>query len=204
MQDGALPTDDLLLARRAAQAETAAWDEIVRRYGTRIYNLALSFAGDRTEAEDLTQEIFLKLYRNLRYYRGDTPLIAWALRLSRNLCIDLYRHNRTRQQAETQDDEILAMMPSHDDPHARVQAREQLHQVRRALASMPEAMAEILVLRDVQGLSYEEIAGMLALPDGTVKSRLNRARRELVLRLETEFALPTEGPLYPLEPVPSW
>ncbi len=79
---------ELFLARRAARAEAQAWDEIIERYGERIFNLAFRFTGNQAEAEDLTQEIFLKLYRNLDRYRGDVPLAAWALRLSRWLCID--------------------------------------------------------------------------------------------------------------------
>ena len=85
---------DLILARRAAAGHADAWDELVELYGDRLYNLALHFAGNREEAEDLTQEIFLRLYTNLRQYRGDCPLVSWALRLSRNLCIDHYRRNR--------------------------------------------------------------------------------------------------------------
>lgn len=186
MKDAAL-SDDLLLAKRAARADARAWDEIVQRYGGRIYNLAARFAGDLAEAEDLAQEIFLKLYRSLGRYRGDVPLVAWALRLSRNLCIDYYRHHRTRNQAETVNDEILKHMPGRDDPQARTQAREDLRRVDRALAQMSEASATVLVLRDLQGFSYDEIATILELPIGTVKSRLNRARRELVQGFEKQI-----------------
>ena len=184
----AKPTDDLLLARRAARADTAAWDELIARYGGRIYGVAMSFAGDPAEAEDLTQEIFLKLYRNLNRYRGDVPLVAWALRLSRNLCIDHYRHHRQRNQAETVNDDILQLQPGNDDPQSRAQARQELRRVYRVLEEMPEILASILILRDLQGLSYEEICGFLELPIGTVKSRLNRARRDLTKRLADQLA----------------
>src|SRR6185436_21080143 len=89
-----VPSSDLLLARRAAAGQADAWDELIDRYGGRLYNLALHFSGSREEAEDLTQEIFLRLYTSLRQYRGDCPLVSWALRLSRNLCIDHYRRAR--------------------------------------------------------------------------------------------------------------
>src|SRR3954463_5424991 len=90
---------DLLLARRAAAGRVEAWEELLALYSERIYNLALHFAGAAEDAEDLTQEIFLRLYQNLRLYRGDVPLAAWALRLSRNLCIDHYRRARRERRA---------------------------------------------------------------------------------------------------------
>jgi len=175
---------DLLLARRAARSDARAWDEIVDRFGERIFNLALRFAGNRPEAEDLTQEIFLKLYRQLHRYRGEVPLLAWALRLSRNLCIDHYRHHRTRKRVETASDEVLRQLPGGEDPRERNRVEEQRRLVHRVLAEMPETQATVVMLRDLQGLSYDEIAAFYEVPVGTIKSRLNRARRELVRRLE--------------------
>ncbi len=180
----AVTSPDLFLARRAARAEAQAWDEIIERYGERIYNLAYRFTGGRAEAEDLTQEIFLKLYRNLDRYRGDVPLAAWALRLSRNLCIDHYRHHRARQCLETVSDEVLQHMPSGEDLERRSQKRERRRLVHQVLAEMSESLASVLMLRDLQGLSYVEIAAFFEVPVGTIKSRLNRGRRELVRRVE--------------------
>ena len=180
---------DLFLARRAAKANPQAWDEIIERYGERIYTLAFRFTGNQAEAEDLTQDIFLKLYRNLDRYRGDVPLLAWALRLSRNLCIDHYRHHRARRQAETVSDEVLQQMPSDADPQRESQVRERRRLVHQVLAEMSEGLASALLLRDFQGLSYEEIAGFFEVPVGTIKSRLNRGRRELVRRVEERLRL---------------
>ena len=189
---------DLHLARRASRADPAAWDEIVGRYGERIYNLAYRFAGSREEAEDLTQEIFLKLYRQLHLYRGDVPLLAWALRLSRNLCIDQYRHHRARQRSQTLGDEVLVHLPGGDDPAERSQARERRALVHQVLAEMSEPQASVVMLRDLQGLSYQEIAGFYEVPVGTVKSRLNRARRELTVRLEARLGPGGTAPPGPL------
>ncbi len=183
------PNPDLFLARRAARADAAAWDEIVERYGERIYNLAFRFAGNRGEAEDLTQDIFLKLYTHLDRYRGDVPLVAWALRLSRNQCIDHYRHHRARYQAEAVSEEVLRQLPAGDDQEARSQKREHRRLVHQVLAEMSEALASVVMLKDLQGLSYEEIAGFFEVPVGTVKSRLNRARSELVRRVEERLEL---------------
>lgn len=179
---------DLFLARRAARGDADAWNEIVDRFGERIYNLAYRFARQPAEAEDLTQEIFLKLYDRLSRYRGEMPLVAWTLRLSRNLCIDLYRRGRARQLAETAGEETLAQMPAADDSAARAERRERRDLVESVLAELPEQLALVLTLRDFQGLAYGEIAAFLEVPDGTVKSRLNRARKELVRRLEERLA----------------
>lgn len=178
---------DLILARRAAAGHADAWDELVELYGDRLYNLALHFAGNRQEAEDLTQEIFLRLYTNLRQYRGDCPLVSWALRLSRNLCIDHYRRNRQERRSLRVSDEILAHVPAGDDIHAEAQWREEVEAVHAALREMPEDMAEVVMLRDLQGWSLEEVGAFLEIPMGTVKSRLHRARLEVAERVQARF-----------------
>lgn len=179
------PDPDLLLARRAAAGQPDAWDELIARYGRRLYNLAVQFAGGLAEAEDLTQEIFVRLFENLSRYRGDVPLVAWALRLSRNLCIDHYRRARRRGLGATiLSDELLARLPADDDPQADALKRQRLRLVYRALEQMPEELATAVVLRDLHGLSYEEAAAALEVPMGTLKSRLNRGRHELAERVD--------------------
>jgi RNA polymerase sigma-70 factor, ECF subfamily len=178
---------DLILARRAAAGHSDAWDELIERYGERLYNLALHFAGNREEAEDLTQEIFLRLYTNLRLYRGDCPLVSWALRLSRNLCIDHYRRNRQERRSLRVSEEILAHVPAGDDIHAEAQWREEIEAVHVALREMPEDMAEVVLLRDLQGWSLEEVSAFLDIPMGTVKSRLHRARLDVADRVQARF-----------------
>jgi RNA polymerase sigma-70 factor (ECF subfamily) len=178
------PSPDLLLARLAAAGRADAWEELLALYGERIYNLAFHFAGAAADAEDLTQEIFLRLYQNLRLYRGEVPLAAWALRLSRNLCIDHYRRARRERRAGVTAEEVLAAMPAAgDDPQAEAQRRQQLRTVYRELEAMPEGLAEVVLLRDLQGWSQEETAAWLEVPVGTVKSRLHRGRLELAGRV---------------------
>lgn len=188
---------DLFLARRAVKSDPRAWEEIVDRFGERIYNLCLRFASTPSEAEDLTQDVFVKLFGHLDQYRGDVPLVAWALRLSRNLCIDHYRHHRLRKQSETMSEDVLRQMSSAADPQSDVETRERRRLVHRTLADMPEDLATVVLLRDLQGWSYEEVAGFLEVPLGTVKSRLNRARRELVGRLEAWLELPPAAAAQP-------
>lgn len=182
-----IPSPDLLLARRAAAGQADAWDELIDRYGGKLYNLALHFAGSREEAEDLTQEIFLRLYQNLRQYRGDCPLASWALRLSRNLCIDHYRRTRQERRSLRVSDEVLDYLPAGDDVQAEAQWREEVEAVHRALREMPEDQAEVVLLRDLQGWSLEEVASYLDVPVGTVKSRLHRARLEVAERVQARF-----------------
>jgi RNA polymerase sigma-70 factor (ECF subfamily) len=193
---------DLLLARLAARGRTEAWEELLALYSERIYNLAFHFAGSAADAEDLTQEIFLRLYQNLRLYRGDVPLAAWALRLSRNLCIDHYRRTRRERRASVLSEEVLERMPAGDDPQAEAQRRQQLRTVYRELEAMPEDLAEVVLLRDLQGWSLEETAVWLEVPVGTVKSRLHRARLELAGRVTASLAarVPAPSPVLEAEP----
>jgi len=180
-----VPSPDLLLARRAATGQEEAWREIVDLYGTRIYNLAYQFGGRPQEAEDLTQEIFLRLWRNLRSYRGEVPFAGWALRLSRNLCIDHYRRNRRRGTEVPA--AVLDQVPASDNPQRAAQHREDLERIYRCLAELPEALATVLALRDLQEWSGEETATFLGIAVGTVKSRLHRARKLLKKRLTEEL-----------------
>ena len=170
---------DLMLARRAAAGQTAAWDELIELYGRRIYNVAFQFAGSREEAEDLTQEIFVKLYQNLKRYRSDVPLGAWTLRLSRNHCIDLYRKTRREKRSTFVSEAVLEQLPAADDPQVDAQRRQQLEAVCAGLENLPPDLAEVVVLADLQGWSMEETASYLDAPLGTVKSRLHRARKRL-------------------------
>jgi RNA polymerase sigma-70 factor (ECF subfamily) len=189
------PTPDLLLARLAATGRADAWERLLALYGERIYNLAFHFAGAAADAEDLTQEIFLRLYQNLRLYRGDVPLAAWALRLSRNLCIDHYRRARRERRAGAVSESVLAHLPATgDDPQAEAQRRQQLRTVYHELEAMSEDLAEVVLLRDLQGWSQEETAAWLEVPVGTVKSRLHRGRMELASRVTARLAARTPAP----------
>jgi RNA polymerase sigma-70 factor, ECF subfamily len=178
-----ISSPDLMLARRAAGGRPEAWEELLTLYGDRMYNLAVHFAGSLMDADDLTQEIFLRLYKNLRLYRGDVPLAAWALRLSRNVCIDQYRRARRERRGAMLSEDLLATLPADDDPQAEAQKRQQLRAVYRGLEEMSEDLAEVVMLRDLQGWSLEETAVSLEVPVGTVKSRLHRARIELAERV---------------------
>jgi RNA polymerase sigma factor (sigma-70 family) len=183
-----LPGHDLRLARRAAAGEADAWREIVDCFGPRIHSLAFHFSRDPERAQDLTQDIFLRLFQNLGSFRGDVPLLAWTLRLSRNLCIDDYRRRRLERSFRFLPLDAVATLAGGSDPAAEAQERELREQIEGALAELDGETAFILMLRDVQGLSYRELEALLDLPSGTVKSRIHRGRRELLRRLELRQA----------------
>jgi RNA polymerase sigma-70 factor (ECF subfamily) len=149
-----------------------------------VYSVAYHFTLKWEDAEELSQEIFLKIFESLDRYNGGFPLIAWIVALSRNLCIDRYRRRKREQSFRfVSDDAVAPLLTSRDDPAADTLRKERTKILFSALAEIPEDLAEILVLRDLDGLAYEEIGKALELPDGTVKSRLFRARAEVARKV---------------------
>ena len=173
------------LVQRCLEGDAAAWETLVRVYWKRVFNIAYKFVARFDEAEDLTQEIFVKLFRALPTFDRRASFDTWLTRVSRNLCIDRYRRRRREKERFTDEvdpdtiqlDELVAR------PDATLEQRDQVAIVRRALAKLPPTYREAVALRDVHELSYEEIAHRLQLPEGTVKSRINRGRKELARHL---------------------
>ena len=183
-----------------------AWDAIVRLYRRRVFNVAYTFVGRHEEAEDLTQEIFLRVFRALDTFDRRANFTTWIISVSRNLCIDHFR--RLRRERETIDRRVdasaLSPMAPGVDPLSRLERFDRRALLRDALNALPETLRTAVMLRDLQELSYQEIAARLGVPDGTVKSRINRGRRELVrqvARLERErgdaVATPAAGGVRP-------
>ena len=176
--------DEQALVSRCREGNDDAWRELVDRFGPRVYAIAYHFTMKREDAEELSQEIFLKLFENLHRYDGGFPLIAWVLSVSRNLCIDRYRRKKREKSFRFVSDEAVAsLLKSDDDPAGIALKKERTKILFSALAEIPEDLAEILVLRDLNGLAYDEIGKALDLPDGTVKSRLFRARAEVARKI---------------------
>ncbi len=176
--------DDKDLVARCREGNDEAWRELVDRFGPRVYAIAYHFTMKREDAEELSQEIFLKLFENLHRYDGGFPLVAWILSVSRNLCIDRYRRRKREKSFRfVTDDAVTALLKSEDDPASMALKKERTKLLFSALAEIPEDLAEILVLRDLNGMAYEEIGKALDLPDGTVKSRLFRARAEIARKI---------------------
>ncbi len=175
------------LIQRCLQGDQQAWDLIVRQYWRRVFNVAYKFVGRHEEAEDLAQDIFLKVFRSLDTFDRRANFQTWLISVSRNLCIDHYRS--VRKERETMDrgvdtSELSPVSPG-DGPIAALEQRDRVTLLRQALAALPETLRTAVVMRDIQELSYQEIADRLRLPEGTVKSRINRGRTELTRQIRS-------------------
>lgn len=176
--------DEKDLVARCREGNDDAWRELVDRFGQKVYAIAYHFTLKREDADELSQEIFLKLFENLHRYDGGFPLVAWILSVSRNLCIDRYRRRKREKSFRFVSDEaVTALLKSDDDPASMALKKERTQMLFSALADVPEDLAEILILRDLNGLAYDEIGKALELPEGTVKSRLFRARAEVARKI---------------------
>ena len=173
---------DQKLVERCLEGENAAWETVVRSYGKSIYNLSYRFTNRRDEAEDLTQEIFLRIYQNLRSYRIDAgSLKNWILRVARNLLIDHYRRqSKSPQSAGSEEMETMNIQDSKTlNPQQAAERSEAARILLDGMQSLSFELKEAVILRDLEGMPYHEIAGLLSVPEGTVKSRINRGRIEL-------------------------
>ena len=186
------------LVRRCVLGDAAAWEEIVRQYHRRIYNICYRFAGSSDEAEDLTQDVFIKMYKTLNTYdleRG--AFMTWVTTITRNLLVDHFRkskYDRVTDSLDTPISEHEDAMPLSDRiedkapaPDARVQSREASESVHHALQKLSPELREAVILRDLQDMDYKEIATVLKVPEGTVKSRINRGRAELARLLQRTY-----------------
>ncbi|HWQ54869.1 MAG TPA: sigma-70 family RNA polymerase sigma factor [Bryobacteraceae bacterium] len=182
VQKNSLDLDSNLVERCLGGDETA-WDDLVRVHTRRVYGLCYRFTGRDSEAQDLTQEVFLRIFRTLRSFRAsEGSFTTWLARLTRNLLIDHYR--RTRQDRVTDSiEEQLPVLREHLGGDARpdhaLAGREASEILQAALQKLSPDLRETVILRDLQDMEYREIAMILKIPEGTVKSRLNRGRAEL-------------------------
>lgn len=180
MDEGTLSPSDAELIERCLRKDNSAWDQVVARFRRKVFHIAYKFTGKHDEAEDLTQEVFLKLFRSLDKFNRDADFSTWLGSVARNYCIDRYRASKREREVLVED--LLAFdtaVASSGNPHRALEDRDRRSFLRRGLDSLPPKLREAVVLRDLQGLSYQEMAERLRLPEGTVKSRINRGREEL-------------------------
>ncbi len=178
------------LVHRCLAGDAAAWEAIVRLHNRRIYNLCYRFTNSPHDAEDLTQEVFIRVYRTLASYSVEKgAFTTWLTTLTRNLLVDHFRRSKQDRVTDSMDaglgdeddslrlsDQIADKGPAPDD---RVASQETQAMVRAALAKISPDLREAVILRDLQDMDYKEIAQVLRVPEGTVKSRINRGRMEL-------------------------
>ena len=187
-----------MLVRRCIAGDSAAWEEIVQRYNRRIYNICYRFAGSGDDAQDLTQEVFIKMFRTLSSYdveRG--AFMTWVTTITRNLLVDHFRKSKQDRMTESLDtapsehEDAMPLSEKIEDkaPTAdtSVQSRETRELVHSALQKLSPELREAVILRDLQDMDYKDIAIVLKVPEGTVKSRINRGRAELARLLQRTY-----------------
>lgn len=179
MAEGNAPTDAELI-ERCLQNDNAAWERIVARFRRRIFYIAYKFTGRHDDAEDLTQEIFLKVFKSLDKFHRDADFGTWLSSVARNYCIDRYRAGKRERELMVEDALAFDLAPAvSGNPHRALEERDRRTFLREGLDLLPPKLREAVVLRDLLGLSYQEMSERLGLPEGTVKSRINRGREEL-------------------------
>jgi RNA polymerase sigma-70 factor (ECF subfamily) len=187
-----------LLVRRCIAGDAVAWEDIVQRYHRRIYNICYRFAGTSDDAQDLTQEVFIKMYRTLPSYDvSKGAFMTWVTTVTRNLLVDHFRKSKQDRLTDSLDaapsehEDAQPLSTQIADPsrsaHEQVQSRETRDAVHQALQKLSPELREAVILRDLQDMDYKEIAGALRVPEGTVKSRINRGRAELARLLQRTY-----------------
>jgi len=194
-----IPTATDALIEQCLAGDQQAWDQIVRQHWRKVFNLAYKFVGRHDEAEDLTQDIFLKIFKALHTFDRRANFQTWLISISRNLCIDHYRSVRKERETMARDVDASQLAPASRErsPYGELEQIDLRQRIKTALAELPPALREAVVLRDLQEFSYQEIADRLQLPEGTVKSRINRGRLELarqMRRLQSGSAGPAGRP----------
>lgn len=190
--------DERRLLQKAQEGDRKAFEALVALHSRRVYNLALGYTGRHHDAEEIAQTVFVKVWKALPQFRGASAFSTWLYRLTLNACTDHYRRERKRRGDLSLDDPDLAPIrdaaPSLEEI---VIQREEEAILRKALAELPEQHRVILILREMDGLDYQEIAQVLEIQVGTVKSRLARARRALREKLLAEGNLLDAPPSNP-------
>ena len=189
------------LVRRCVAGDAAAWQEIVQQYNRRIYNICYRFSGSTDDAADLTQDVFIKIYRTLGTYDGTkAAFMTWVTTVTRNLLVDHFRKGKYDRVTDSLDatpgnqEDGLSIADQLEDkrvsPEQRVQSQETQKMVHAALQKLSPELREAVILRDLQDMDYKEIAIVLKVPEGTVKSRINRGRTELARLLQRTYRQP--------------
>ncbi|HKF47664.1 MAG TPA: sigma-70 family RNA polymerase sigma factor [Terracidiphilus sp.] len=180
--------------RRCMDGDSGAWAELVRSHHKRVYGLCYRFTGSAADAEDLTQDVFLKIYSNLGSFdMGRGSLQVWITTMTRNLLVDNFRRTKNQRATSSLDDgwdqteelkPVDRLMAKGPSPHEMAARKELEKMVQDALANVSVELREAVILRDLQDMDYKEIAQVLGIPEGTVKSRISRGRAELARLLE--------------------
>ncbi len=182
--------------RRVLDGDVNAFEELVSAYEKTVYNLALRITGNAQDAEDMAQEAFLKAYHSLPHFRGDSKFSVWLYRIVSNVCLDFLRKQNRRpatslSREDADGEEVEMDVPDESQsPQLLLERKLTREALQRGLQALPQDQRQILLLREIQGLSYEEIGQVLDLEPGTVKSRIFRARKRLCAFLVADGNIP--------------
>jgi RNA polymerase sigma-70 factor (ECF subfamily) len=180
------PGDHEDLVERLQASDPAAFEALVRAYQHRVFGVAVRMLGNRTDAEDIAQEVFLRVYRAIGTFRGEAKLSTWLYGIASNLCLNRLA-SADRHRVRHDEDAIMRAPSEAADATATIERNEVDTALRQAIAELPDERRIVVVLRDLEGLSYDEIAQALDLEPGTVRSRLHRARLDLKSKMERFF-----------------
>ncbi len=185
------------LIERLKKKDSEAWNMMIDRYSKKIYNFVLNFAGSRDDASDITQDIFLKVYNNIDKFKEDRSFVSWLLTLSKNYCIDYWRkYKNTRYKVELNDNihsqledtpgSGFGTVTPRQTPEENTMRNDEITYLRSKLLLLPPDLRMLIIMRDIQDYSYQEISQHFKIPLGTTKSRINRARAKLAKILVEE------------------
>jgi len=173
---------DSSLVDRCLSGDETAWEDLVRQHSKRVYSMCYRFTGSEGEAQDIAQDVFLRVFQSLRSFRsGEGSFSVWLSRLTRNLLIDNYRRGKMKRATESLDDQLPVVEETAAIARTEglLAGREASELLQGALQRLSPELREAVILRDIEEMEYREIAAVLKVPEGTVKSRLNRGRAEL-------------------------
>lgn len=185
-----MATDDLTLVKRVRGGDQRAFRTLVERYQRKVFSVALGMLKDKEEAMDVSQEAFVKVYRYLDHFKGDASFYTWLYRITVNICIDVIRRRGPQKGEQVEFDEAIAADLSEanigalgsrlgTNPQKAALRKELAQKIQEALQEVPEKHRAILLLREIEGMSYEDLARTLNIPKGTVMSRLFHARAKV-------------------------
>jgi len=175
--------DDQTLLARLRRGETRAFEEMVIAYQHRVFGVAVRMLGNRAEAEEIAQEAFIRALRSVGGFRGDAKLSTWLYQITSRLCLNRLS-SAERRRVRPDEDELAHVADESPDPTEQMERRRREAAVHRAIGELDDDRRIVVVLADLEGLTYDEIADTLTVPVGTVRSRLHRARMELREKLE--------------------
>ena len=169
-----------ILVEKAKGGDSSAFEKLYDLYATKVYNTALRMTRNAEDALDLSQEIFIRVYKSLPFFKGDSSFSTWLYSIASNACIDFTR-KETKKKHDSVDEAL--QLPDVKTPESELETRQLREDIANAISSLPPNLREVIVLREINGLSYAEIADALDIEEGTVKSRISRAREKLCILL---------------------